>query len=225
MLQYGMYKETAQRLQPFVDSGYGNINPAQTFYQGTEKALTDQWGNAQAAIPQNVSNETIQNMPGYQFNLQSGLAAVQNAAAAKGLGVSGQALKQAANFATGLSNNYYQNYFQNAQQQFADQAQQYQNALAGKQLVFNQLYQPVSVGENAAAQVGNAGVQTAQAAGQAIQAAGQAQAAGIGASAGAINQGLTGAANNYLLYSMLGKMNSAPANPTPFGDQPFDTPT
>ena len=43
--------------------------------------------------------------PGYQFDLAQGLQSVQNSNAANGLGVSGAALKGAANYATGLANN------------------------------------------------------------------------------------------------------------------------
>lgn len=58
--------------------------------------------------------------PGYKFALQQGLLSTQNAQAAQGLGVSGSALKSAANFATGLAQNTYAQdasiYQQNQQQ-------------------------------------------------------------------------------------------------------------
>lgn len=55
----------------------------------------------------------LQNIPGYQFQLQQGLEATQNGFAAKGLGSSGAAMKGAANYAEGLANSNYQNFFNN----------------------------------------------------------------------------------------------------------------
>lgn len=52
-------------------------------------------------------------LPGYQFTLDQGLKAVQNSAAAKGLGISGAALKGAADYTTGLTNSAYSNYLDN----------------------------------------------------------------------------------------------------------------
>src|SRR5579871_6684786 len=45
----------------------------------------------------------LEQTPGYQFNLSQGLKAVQNSAAARGLGVSGAAQKGAASYASGLA--------------------------------------------------------------------------------------------------------------------------
>jgi len=55
----------------------------------------------------------LQNLPGYQFTLNQGLESTQNAAAARGLGVSGAALKGAASYATGLADNTYNSQLQN----------------------------------------------------------------------------------------------------------------
>jgi hypothetical protein len=65
--------------------------------------------------------------PGYQFNLSQGLRAAQNSAAARGLGVSGAALRGAANYATGLADSTYQNQFANQQTLWQDQV----NSLLG----------------------------------------------------------------------------------------------
>lgn len=76
--------------------------------------------------PFNMTESELQKTPGYQFNLTQGLKAVQNSAAARGLGVSGAAQKGAANFATGLADSTYQN-------QFANYVTNYQNKLQGQQ--------------------------------------------------------------------------------------------
>lgn len=64
--------------------------------------------------PIKMDQATLEQTPGYQFNLEQGLKATQNSAAARGLGVSGAAFKGAAKFATGLADSTYQNQFNNA---------------------------------------------------------------------------------------------------------------
>lgn len=76
---------------------------------GGELSSELQSGQLGAAAP--TDQNAIANMPGYQFTLQQGLLATQNAQAAQGLGVSGSALKAAAGYATGLASTNYQNYF------------------------------------------------------------------------------------------------------------------
>lgn len=51
----------------------------------------------------------LEQTPGYQFALQQGQEATQNGYAARGLGVSGAALKGAANYASGLADQTYMN--------------------------------------------------------------------------------------------------------------------
>jgi hypothetical protein len=54
--------------------------------------------------------ETLQGLPGYQFANTQGLKSTQNSATSRGLGVSGAAQKAAANYSTGLANQYYGDY-------------------------------------------------------------------------------------------------------------------
>ncbi|OYV48273.1 MAG: hypothetical protein B7X10_03325 [Burkholderiales bacterium 21-58-4] len=85
----------------------------------------------------------LEQTPGYQFNLQQGLESTQNGYAAKGLGVSGAALKGAANYASGLAQNTY--------------AQQAQIYYANQQNAFNKLMGVANMGQNSAAQQGQLG--------------------------------------------------------------------
>jgi hypothetical protein len=62
----------------------------------------------------NPTQAGLEQTPGYQFTLQQGLKSAQNAAAARGLGVSGAALKASDTFATGLANSTYNQQLQNA---------------------------------------------------------------------------------------------------------------
>ena len=71
-------------------------------------------------VPGGMSQAELEQTPGYQFTRDQGLQAVQNSAAARGLGVSGAALKGAATYATGLADQTYKDQFAIKQQQFTD---------------------------------------------------------------------------------------------------------
>ncbi len=142
--------------------------------------------------------------PGYRFTRAQGLQATQNAAAAQGLGVSGDALKAAAGYATGLANSTYQtdaNIYQQNQAQIG-----------------NLLTTLTNNGQNAATAqaqlgLGFVGNETNALIGQANNSAqtqltgAQATAAGTVGSANALSSGLTGAASSasqgYLLNALI----------------------
>lgn len=132
----------------------------------------------------------IENTPGYQFNLTQGLKAVQNSAAARGLGVSGAAQKGAAQYAQGLAGNQYQNLFSNALQTYGTN--------------LGRLQGQANLGENAAAQTGAFGTQTAANIGQTAVGSANAQAAGTVGVANALSGGITGLGNAYLTSQLFG---------------------
>lgn len=94
--QRDIYAQNQQLLNPYVQQGLGAY--------GTLNQLLGVGGNS------DTMQQSLQNLPGYQFTLNQGLKSVQNSAAARGLGDSGAALKGAANYATGLANSTYGNY-------------------------------------------------------------------------------------------------------------------
>ena len=145
--QRQMFNITQENLQPYNKVGQEAL--------GKANALAGNF-NYQPTMAQ--TSQT----PGYQFNLNQGLKATQNAAAARGLGSSGAALKGAANYATGLADSTYQN--------------QFNNALQGYQTNFNSLNSLVNTGESAAAGVGTAAQQTGASIGSNLIGAGNAQA-------------------------------------------------
>ncbi len=171
-----MFNKLQENAAPYIAAG----NAANTELQQQLPGLI---------APINMNETTLQNTPGYQFNLTQGLKSVQNSAAARGLGVSGAALKGAASYATGLADSTYQNQFSNANtnRTFA------LNALTGQQ----------SLGENAAVGVGNTGVGVGQAIGQNQIGAGNAAAAGYLNTGSAIGAGTNTAAQGYLLNNLL----------------------
>lgn len=193
----GMYNTTRGDLQPFRNAGV---------QAGTE--LSNRLG--EFTTPINMDEATLEQTPGYQFDRTQGLKAVQNSAAARGLGVSGAALKGAANFATGLADNTYKT--------------QFDIANTNQSNAFNRLKSLVDTGENAAAQTGVIGNAAATTAATAQTAVGSAQAA----AANQTGAGITNAANNlsgYAMYKGLyGTGGSAPGAPGNYGGSPSNNP-
>lgn len=126
-----------------------------------------------------VVQAQLESMPGYQFTRTQGLKAVQNSAAARGLGASGAALKGAATYATGLADSTY-----------------------GAQ--FNRILDAARLGESAAAQTGTFGTQAASGISNSLIGAGNAAAGATIGGANAISGGLNGIGNAFLLSKLLG---------------------
>ena len=175
-ISMSMYDTTRGDLSPYRDIG--------------GQAATDMSRRlADLTAPIVMDQATLEKTPGYQFTKEQGLKAVQNSAAARGLGTSGAALKGAATFATGLANNTYQN--------------QFANAVTNQTNAYNRLKGLIDVGENASAQTGTFGQGAANTAASAAVGAGNAQANAANATGNAI----TGALNNtgaYLAKSLYG---------------------
>lgn len=208
-LQNQQYQQTRADLLPYNTAGQSMLGPLSNYYGTTAAQGAVAQAAAQGAIPQIPDQATLLNMPGYQFNLDQGLKAIQSQATANGLGLSGAATKAAMNYGTGLADQYLNQYFNMGQTQYTDYAQQFQNQLALNNAVFGQLYDPARLGEAAAAQTGTTGASLAQSQGNALMAAGQAQAAGTGAAAGALSGGLQNAGNSIgnslMTYALLGR--------------------
>ena len=92
--EQGFFNTSLQEQQPFISAGQG---------------VLPEIANLEGANGQSNIQATLEGLPGYQFANQQGLKSVQNSATARGLGVSGAAQKGAANYSTGLANQYYNN--------------------------------------------------------------------------------------------------------------------
>jgi hypothetical protein len=154
---------------------------------------------AEGMLPGQMTQAQLEQTPGYQFNLAQGLKATQSAAAARGLGVSGAAIKGAASYATGLADSTYQQQFQNAQTRYGDVLNLNTGQQTNLQNQYNRLLNTAQLGESAGAQTGQQGTQAAAAGGSFLNQAGQASAAGTMGAANA----LTGGINSYLGYNAL----------------------
>ena len=179
----GMYNTTRGDLAPYRDLGNkyaGELDQQMPF-------LTS---------PIKMDQATLEQTPGYQFTKTQGLKAVQNSAAARGLGVSGAALKGAAAFATGLADNTYQT--------------QFNLENVNRTNAFNRLKSLVDAGQGAAAGTGAAGTQAANTAASAQIGAGNAAAAAYNAAGGAISKGANDI-GGYAAYKGLYGSNSNPS--------------
>lgn len=182
---------------PYLTSGAA-ANNALTTQLGLSNGGTGDFSPNSLLSGPSMTEAQLQTTPGYQFNLNTGLNAVQNSASARGLGTSGNALAGAATYATGLADNTYQN--------------QYNNAVTNQTNQFNRLMGLTQLGQNSAAGVGAQGVQSASNIAGSTIAGGNAAAAGAIGVGSSLGNGLTTAAflnsNNNGLYGNT----SAPIN-------------
>lgn len=179
-LQREMFNKAMGFLQPYIKSG--QVSMAQLM-----KIMP------QLIAPVHMDQKTLEATPGYKFNLAQGNKAVMNSAGARGLGVSGAALKGAGTFATGLADATYQ--------------QQFQNALANKQMAFQSLMGPIGIGEGAAGALGGIATNTGQQIGSNIIGAGNARAASdiaMGNAFGGIGNSLVASLLSKQMFSDLG---------------------
>jgi hypothetical protein len=177
----------AQTNQQALSTEQAMAQPYSTMGQTAGNELTAELQSGALGQPAPTDLSQIANMPGYQFTLQQGLLSTQNAAAARGLGVSGAALMGAANYATGAAQSNYQNYFNDY---WANQNNRY-----------NMLSQLTGIGANAAVGAGSNVANTAASIGQA-----QAASAGVTGSgvAGATNSLTNLSSNPYIMNALMG---------------------
>lgn len=172
--------QSQQRQQQFVD--YGN------------------WANS--AIANNITGgrfggtftgqDYLNNKdPGYQFQLDQGQQALQNSQAAGSGVLSGAALKGLIGYNQGMASTGYQN--------------AYNRWFSTQQNAYGQLHDMATLGQNAAAQVGNNGVGYANAQTNLQTGIGNANAAGSVGSANALSGGISNGAGYYALNNMLNR--------------------
>lgn len=127
--------------------------------------------------------------PGYQFQLNQGMDAITNSAAATGGVRGGNTLKALQAYGTGLANQDYQ--------QFVN------NTLAEQQQKYGMLANTVNTGANAAANVGSGAIQTGANLGNIYTSAGNTAASTTAAATNAASSGI----NNYLQLQYLAANN------------------
>jgi hypothetical protein len=176
IIQQQMFNQVRDSAQPFMQYGQNALTTLAPLI-GTAPGTNPLTAPYTAAFRPTM--EQLQQTPGYQFALDQGLRAVQNAAAARGLGSSGNALRGAAEYATGLASQTYQ--------------QQFQNYWANNLNAFNMLSGAGGMGLNALGTLAGASGQASNAIGNSLTGAGNAIAQGTIAGTAAMNNGIYGA--------------------------------
>lgn len=170
--QLQMYNQTRTDQAPWRAAG-GSAVGALSSYYGLPGA------NGQVANPAMTAandNKLIQNLPGYQFNLQQGNQAVQRNLAANGLLDSGAAQKALTQYGQGA-------------------------AMQASGQYLNGLQSLAGLGQTSAANTGQAGIYAGAQIGSNQIYAGNAQASGYANQSNAINSGLSGLSGIYGQYS------------------------
>lgn len=212
-----------QQQQKGLDTQKSYFDTGTAPLAGIAKQGGDAYTNLLKALPDltkpiTMDQATLEQTPGYQFNLSQGLRGVDLSSISRGL--SGAQAKAAATFATGLADSTYQN--------------QFNNANINKQNAFNFLLNTATPGISAAGtyaaagtSAGNAALGNTQQVGNSISGnlvgAGNAQAAADISTGKNIGNAITGAAGAYAAspnasnpfgnYGMYG----AVGNPTKIG--------
>jgi hypothetical protein len=205
-LQNDQYNNTQANLKPYMDLGASYIDPL-------KNALANPMLTQQFTAP---SAADAASTPGYQFTLNQGLKSVQNSAAARGLGVSGAALKGAASYTTGLADSTYNDVFNRALQTFNTNYSSAANNV-------NRLTNIVGSGQNAAATNGSLGAQAVGNIGNTLTSGANAQAAGTIGGANALANGLNGITNGVTSYALLSNNagSAAPASAAATGSNQY----
>ncbi|MDE3023838.1 MAG: hypothetical protein KGI54_18635 [Pseudomonadota bacterium] len=201
-IQAQMFNTITGQEQPFMQAGYGAttaLNQLLGLAPGGAAGLPNGY------LTQTFNPSSITSSPGYQFAQSQGLQQVLNADTPAVGALSGPALKDLTNFATGTAEQYYNNYFNQQQTQQGN--------------IFSRLSALAGLGQNAASNTGTAGTQLGSGTAQAIAAAGGAQAGGTIGAANALSGGISSAANMYALNNILSPQPSSP----PYGGYGFTT--
>lgn len=205
------FKQTRDDFEPYRGDGIAASNLLMGDlgkYIDTTNPYSDEMKQATPQVPQAMSQQELESTPGYQFTLNQGLKATQSAAAARGLGVSGAALKGASTYATGLSDQTYntrfnqqQALFSNQQTKFNDVQTRFTNDQGLLANSFNRLNGLVQTGQNSAAQTGQLGNAAANQAGSYLTAGANAAGAAALAGGNAAASGINGVANAFSQYN------------------------
>ena len=174
---------------PYIQNG-DNAQTVQNNLIGTYGSTVTPYFNQLANLGNGATaQQTLAQTPGYQFALNQGLAATSNAAAARGLGVSGAALKGAATFSTGLADNTYQQQYSDA----SNNLTQAQNTFSG---LNNALAGEATLGGNVSVSAGTQAQNATTNTSNLLTGQGNSNAASTLAGANALAAGTTGVTNS-----------------------------
>lgn len=234
-LQNQQFQTTTANEQPFLNAGQNTLSQLLAGINNGSFSPSAS-GNIQPlatnTLPAGYQAQPFnyQSSPGYQFALNQGLQASENAASRVGGVQGGNQLKALTNYAVGSADQDYQQQFgdyitqqnlglanqnQNFNQALAGQSQNFNQNVSFQQLLdqigsqqFGQLQTVTGSGQNAAANLGALGATTAGNVGNdltsAANAGSAAQIAGANATTGAINNGVNNLTQLQLLQLLGG---------------------
>lgn len=130
MAQYQQQQDQFKQEEATYQQQLNQYNQQQNLY--------NQYNAKGVASPQDISN-IVSNLPGFQFNQQQGISAIQNAASASGQLNSGNLLESLNQFGQGLAENYYQNYMGNLMSQMGYGQQSTGQAVGASQNLGNNI--------------------------------------------------------------------------------------
>ena len=209
LAQQQMFAQVQQSLSPFMRYG-------QNAYEALAPLIgANPGGNPLTAPLTKMFNPTMEDLektPGYQFTLGQGLKTLDNKFASKGLGLSGNALRGAADYTTGLASTTYQQNFDNYWNQNKN--------------IYGMLSGMGNVGLSAAQSLAGSAGQFGQMIGNDLIGAGNAQAGGTMGAYNSLMNGIGGAygllgngLNQYGLRSLGGSlMRGLGVSPFPSGN-------
>jgi hypothetical protein len=174
--QEGMFNTIQGNEEPFIQGGQSALN-ALLQGEGLTKGSSGGVPNGYLNEQFNPTQAQLNAYPGYQFQLQTGGQALENANTPGVGALSGSALKSLMSFNQGTAASNYQNYF--------NQFQTQQNN------IFNRLSSIAGLGQNAAGNLGNNGAQLATGVAQAQAAGAGSIASGVSSAAGSLGQSIS----------------------------------
>lgn len=160
-VQQNIFNQTQQNLQPYMTAGSSAL--------GNLQSLLGIGGSSDWA---SNAMKQLQQSPGYQFQFNQGLNALDASAASRGMLLSGAQQKDVTQYGQGFAQNAWNSYLA-------------------------QISNMANMGQNAAANLGGIGAQSGANIGSSMMAAGQGQANMWGGVANAVNQGLGYFAGSY----------------------------
>lgn len=211
----------------FINQAQGTSTQAQGELQQQDQILTG-LGNGTG-----ITQQTIQDLPGYAAINALGQEGVQNSAAARGLANSGAALKGAADYATAQAQNGYQALYSdqlgaanalgsaagnlnNEGNSYLNQSNAYQNALTSE---FGRSNAESQIGLTASQTSAQNELTAAGASNSAAYTGANALAAGTVGSGNAIGNGLASGGNAYAQYSLYNSLLNGGS--TPYGSNTY----
>lgn len=129
------FSEAQGLMQPYIQGGSQALKLLMGYLQGGANGIGGGGSSLMSTFAPTM--QQLEQTPGYQFVRNQNLKAVQNSAAARGLGSSGNALQGGVDYANNLASTTFQ--------------QQLQNYMAQNQQAFNMLFNPSQLGAGTAA--------------------------------------------------------------------------